>query len=504
MPRVPPKKRPTTVQKVSRKWQPKSRCGVREGSDDELPPHAVILPEILAADILNEHSGVAVNAGELADLLPQEIPPCPLKVESRVLTVAVGSASPAWKLKAGANIAIINTGCYVSTAAWAPAQDMAVLALAVNSRSQPSLAAEGPVPGTAATQFWSVDMRRPGSSAQLRLGVVHDAASVRCLQWLPSERTQERLGLLLAVLSTGALNIYSLPNNTFEEKAMPPAHLFGRFKPAWQAKLAPAGAEPASAWQRHLQCAAARESCTDPRSCIIAAGCERSVVLVWRLVSGLPLHEEPCDVLKPLLVDADTVVSVAWCPSADVELLAAGCAGGYVVLWNCQAATAPLRCFTPMVRTAHVGLDWADKENLCLPADGAFYNFMLGRLVKLRTQRRKGGACSVSCTGTGRTPLGLVSIWSDGVASFREKPLVRPRTTSGTNANEEVLQSWRVLGADLTKAPMPDEEGPEPREKDEAECKAFRDRLLPGQFWSDNVGVWTGNSFKQTFMEHGA
>ena len=470
---------------------------MREGSDDELPSNAVILPEILAPDILHEYSQVVVDAGELVDLLPEEVPPCPLKVESRVLEVAVGSASPAWKLKAGVNISIINTGCYVSAAAWAPAQDTAVLALAVNSRSQPSVAAEGPVPGTAATQFWSVNMRRLGSSAQLRLGVVHDAASVRCLQWLPSERTQERLGLLLAVLSTGELNMYSLANSAFQEEAIAHAHLFGRFKPAWQATIAPAGAEPASAWQRQLQCAAARPSITDPRSCIIAAGCERSVVLVWRLVSGLPLNEGPCDVLRPLRLDADTVVSVAWCPSADDELLAAGFAAGYVVLWNCQAPTAPLRCFTPMVRTKHVGLDWADKANLCLPADGAFYNFLLGRLVKLRPERkeRKGGDCLLSCTGTGRTPLGLVSIWSDGVASFREKPLVRPRTFNGTKSNEEVLQSWQVLGADLTKIPMPDEPaGPQPSEKDEAECKAFRDRLPLGQFLSDFVlGVWFKN-----------
>lgn len=38
--------------------------------------------------------------------------------------------------------------------------------------------------------------------------------------------------------------------------------------------------------------------------------------------------------LKPSLLDADMVVSLAWCPSPGEELLVAGLSGGYLVLWE--------------------------------------------------------------------------------------------------------------------------------------------------------------------------
>ncbi|CAE7360103.1 unnamed protein product [Symbiodinium sp. KB8] len=352
---------------------------------------------------------------------------------------------------------------------------MAVLALAVNSRAMPSVAAEGPVPGVAAIQLWRIDMSSPERSAQLRLGVVHDAASARGLQWLPSKRTKERLGLLLAALSTGELCLYSLATAMFQEKPIFHKPVFARFKPFWKARMLPAGAQPASAWQRHVQCAAARESPRDPRSCIVAAGCERSVVLLWRLVSGSPLQEAPIEVLRPLLLDAETVMSVAWCPSHEFELLAAGFAAGYIVLWNCQTPSAPLRCFIPLVRTAHVNIDWADRDNLCLPADASCYNFFHGRLVRLRADRK--GDC-LSCTGACQAPLGVISLWSDGVVSYRPRPLIRPRSFYGANNDEMVLQSWRVLGADITVAPFPEPAGPQPNERSEEECRAFREHLF--------------------------
>ena len=456
----------------------------------------VMLPEIHAPNVINEYKQAAISKRELAELLPEAVPPCPLKVGSHVLEVPLGFASPAWKSTPGEKIAVLNAGCYISAAAWAPPDDAAVLALAANSRTKPSVAAEGPVPGTAAIQFWRVDMNSQGKSAQLRLGIVHDAASVRCMQWLPSKRTKTRLGLLLATLSTGELNLYSLATAAFQDEPITATHstrthLFARFRAAWRAKMSPPGAEPASAWQRHVQCAAAREDTSDPSSCVIAAGCERSVVLLWRLTSGSPLVDGPTDVLRTLLLDAETVMSVAWCPSPDFELLAAGFAAGYVVLWNCQAPNVPLRCFVPMVRTAHINIDWADQDNLCLPAEGSFYNFFHGRSVRLRPDKTRGD-CLLSCFGAFQAPLGVISIWSDGVASFRARPLIRPRTLHGTKNEEAILQSWRIRDADLTDAPFPDEPaGPPPSERSEGECRAFREQMKLG----DNSRMFCSECF---------
>ncbi|CAE7039337.1 unnamed protein product [Symbiodinium sp. CCMP2592] len=484
---MPPKKRKAfqndstitnTVHKVSRKWRPKwprYQGQPNESSAVKQQLLGVILPEVSAPDVISEFKQVSIAQDELANLLPESVPPCRLKLDERTEEVPLGSASPAWESAPGEKMAVLNAGCYISAAAWAPPVDMAVLALAVNSRAMPSVAAEGPVPGAAAIQLWRIDISSPEKSAQLRLGVVHDAASARGLQWLPSKRTKERLGLLLAALSTGELCLYSLATATFQEKPISHKPLFARFKPFWKARMLPAGAQPASAWQRHVQCAAARESPRDPRSCIVAAGCERSVVLLWRLVSGSPLQESPIEVLRPLLLDAETVMSLAWCPSHEFELLAAGFAAGYIVLWNCQTPSAPLRCFIPLVRTAHVNIDWADRDNLCLPADASCYNFFHGRLVRLRPDRK--GDC-LSCTGASQAPLGVISLWSDGVVSYRPRPLIRPRSFYGANNDEMVLQSWRVLGADLTDAPFPEPAGPQPSERAEDECRAFREQLF--------------------------
>ena len=482
---MPPKSKIKSVaRKASQKWRP--RVGGRSRRPDPRQTLQatellhVILPEIHAADVICEFKNAAASNDDLAELLPDAVPPCPLTVASNSVEVPIGCASPTWRVKPGEKLSAINAGSYVSAAAWAPPDDVAVLALAVNSRAGPSVAAEGPVPGTSATHFWRVDMNSSGKSAYLRLGIVHDAASVRGLQWLPSKRTRERLGLLLATLSTGELLLYSLPTAAFQERAISRTRLFARFGPAWRARTSPVGVEPADAWQRYVQCAAARESTADKHSCIVAGGCERSVVLLWRLTSGSPLPQGPSDVLKPMLLDAETVMSLAWCPSQELELLAAGFAGGYVVLWSCQTPTAPLRSFTPMVRTAHIGLVWADQNNLCLPADGSFYNFLHGRLVRLRPDR-KGYDCLLSCGGTCQATTGTISIWSDGVASFRQQPLIRQRTFSGVRNDESVFQSWCVPGADLTDAPFPDEPAdPQPSEKTEAECRAFREHLPLG------------------------
>ena len=57
-----------------------------------------------------------------------------------------------------------------------------------------------------------------------------------------------------------------------------------------------AGAEPKAVWERYLQCAAARADARDPHGATVAAGCEKAVVLVWRLRGKGTLATSPCAV----------------------------------------------------------------------------------------------------------------------------------------------------------------------------------------------------------------
>ena len=49
-------------------------------------------------------------------------------------------------------------------------------------------------------------------------------------------------------------------------------------------------------WERHLQCAAVRADARDPHGATVAAGSEKSVVLIWRLKGKGSLETGPCEV----------------------------------------------------------------------------------------------------------------------------------------------------------------------------------------------------------------
>lgn len=81
----------------------------------------------------------------------------------------------------------LNVGCHVGCMAWSPCG--LVLALSVHNRRQPALGAEGPVHGMAALQLWRVAFGDP-KVAQLRLGLVHQGAQARSLQWMASKKAK--------------------------------------------------------------------------------------------------------------------------------------------------------------------------------------------------------------------------------------------------------------------------------------------------------------------------
>ena len=70
----------------------------------------------------------------------------------------------------------------------------------------------------------------------------------------------------------------------------------------------PAGAQPAAIWQRYFQCASARASRQQDGAVTVAAGCERGVVLVWRLPSQGEPEKAPRDVLPGAVDAASTFV----------------------------------------------------------------------------------------------------------------------------------------------------------------------------------------------------
>ncbi|CAJ1450773.1 unnamed protein product [Effrenium voratum] len=412
-----------------------------------LTPQAVMLPQLAPCDVLLEYKQFHVKNAELEVLLPRNLRPCPLKLGTHKMELPLGAASAAAKVDGGM-LAALNAGCCVSHAAWAPNDP--VLALGVLSRTHPSLAAEGPVPGTASLQLWRVDFSQK-EAAHLRMGIVHEGAGARSLQWLPSKNTKERLGLLLAMLSNGDLRIYSLPLAAFQPRALSRVQLFARFVPAWVAQKAPQGAQPAAIWQqRHLQCAAARASSKDPKGCVLAAGTERCVVLLWRMAPKGQIQTSPSEVLRPCLQEMDMVTCLAFCPGPG-EILAAGLSSGYVILWDLNVPAAPLRCFIPGSRGPMLNLTWADTMTLLIPPEAYLLDLRDARMAQFRCDRTKG---LHRCLDVGIHSEGFVSVWNDGVVNLKPQPFFA-RTRAGRAADSNV-QSWIVGGVDVNDAPFPD------------------------------------------------
>ncbi|CAE8616090.1 unnamed protein product, partial [Polarella glacialis] len=168
----------------------------------------------------------------------------------------------------------------------------------------------------------------------------------------------DRLGLLLAVLGDGELRLYSLSVD------LPEAPLFARFAPAWTAPVSMPGAMPTEAWDRRVCCAAARADPHSPGSCLLAGGCDRSVVLLWHLkgegdledIEDLPLG--PTSMLQANLLESQTVLSLAWCPDPEPHLLLAGLSGGFLVLWDVRAPSAPLCSYYPQMRSPIPCIVW--------------------------------------------------------------------------------------------------------------------------------------------------
>ena len=115
--------------------------------------------------------------------MPSAAVPCPLKLAGQKLELRVGAATP---LK-DRELVAINVGCHVGCMAWSPCGS--VLALSVHNRRQPALGAEGPVQGLAALQLWRVAFG-DAQAAQLRLGLVHQGAQARALQWMASKKAK--------------------------------------------------------------------------------------------------------------------------------------------------------------------------------------------------------------------------------------------------------------------------------------------------------------------------
>ncbi|CAK9044983.1 Uncharacterized protein SCF082_LOCUS25478 [Durusdinium trenchii] len=415
-----------------------------------------LLPQLVPCDVILEYKQKHVTKTQLEALLPQGLRPCALKLPK--LEVPIGSASTIVKKDAPTScksFAVLNTGCYVSLAAWSPCG--LVLALAVHGREQPASPAEGPAQGLAALQLWRVQLEEASPTSSLRVGLVHEGGCARSLEWLPSKSHKDRLGLLLACLGDGKLCIYSLPKNAFEPKSLSRAWLFARFAPAWTAVTAPEGAQPAAVWQRYLQCASARAGSADPTGLTIAAGCERGVVLVWRLSGKGTPERAPCEVLKPNTLDADLVVSIAWCPRSE-ELLVAGLSTGYLVLWDLSVPVVPLRCFMPASRLPMMNLSWTSDSTLCLPSECAIIEMHEQRMSQIRSNRGSGGKHLVKCAGMCSTAPGIFSAWSDGVLNLTPRRCLHfgKNLRSREAQKEDAWQCWGFSGSnDLKDFPFP-------------------------------------------------
>eukprot|EP00438_Fugacium_kawagutii_P000724 Skav211043 [mRNA] locus=scaffold1434:280706:298513:- [translate_table: standard] len=248
----------------------------------------------------------------------------------------------------------------------------------------------------------------------------------------------------------GEVCMYSLPKDAFDDKPLSRALLMARFKPAWVAAPAPPGAEPKGVWERHLQCAAARADQRDPCGVTVAAGSEKAVVLIWRLKSKGALETAPCEVLRPNLQDADTVVSLAWCP-ADEELLVAGLASGFVVLWGSNMLAfmlevpwpweggqplpavltkdlavpmVPLRAFMPGSRMPMQKISWNDATTLCVPSECVCIDLRDERQSQFRSFRGKTGKHLIRCMDMCHSPTGVLSAWSDGAVHLKRRELL--------------------------------------------------------------------------------
>lgn len=371
-------------------------------------------------------------------LLPRSCQPCPVRLRGTGLgrngafqEVPCGQSRD---FQSGATTRwVLNAGSVVTSIAWGPphtnieGEALLLLVLGVNSRVCPVTRRGQGTCATAAVQFWRFDGSDAG--ARLCLGLVHQGASARELQWLPGGRAPQRLGLLLMVLGSGALELHAVPEAPFrrchhgasaDAGGAAGGDIFWRLPPAWAAPTSmPGVVSRHSTWRF---CSAACRPATESGECLIAGGSDHSIVRLWQVVvaelASAKAHSQAPFALLQYSPDAGTVWSLAWAPERhECQLLAAGVDGGYVLLWDCRQPTAPLSILAMPFREAVFGLEWhMSMELLVRQADGSVYSFadQQFQLVRRRRQLAEGTLTGVECSAVTSVRGRILSAWSDG------------------------------------------------------------------------------------------
>jgi len=411
-----------------------------------------------------------LTAEELSEVAPPASPACAARIFARRGSHA-DNEEPVVEVPGGAacgiqrswgNHIVLSAGCYISAAVWAPVSlpcglfgcgKAHVLALAVHGRSQPVTRICHKVSGTAAIQLWRVD--ESCTTATLRLGIVHNGGCARTLQWLPRSATRLRLGLLMAVLGDGSLQLQSVPRKPFLPRAAVHAgggdlhagEIFHRIPPVWVAPMAMPNALPRDVWERRV-CSAAARSAAEAGSYLLAGGCDALTVLVWRLGAGMELPSGPCTVLQTYSPQSPTVWSVAWAPSLEPRIIATGLANGHVMLWDYRAPLAPILDFFTQGHHPVWRLEWVQALEIVMHHIEAYvYRLDTQKLQRLRPGLpRIDVSRGTQCCGVCALGSRVLSVWRDGTAYAisADHPDCAPARTRGRAMLLHPLASWRL------------------------------------------------------------
>eukprot|EP00398_MALV-I-01_sp_L67-1_P000919 gene919-229_t len=292
----------------------------------------------------------------------------------------------------------------------APKKPCSILAISCHPRSQPVHTVgnfEGK-PAHGVIQLWRViSLDSTEVTTNLQRVIPHSGGTCWQLQWIRKSRTKDRLGLLLAVLGSGEVCIYSLLLKEFHGVTKNPLEKILSIKPNWQALPSP----------QRVFCSAVAASSVSTKSVSVLAGSMKGKAYVWRVSNDADKSKNVTEYATAVGEHVYPAWDVSWCPSGEPEVFCVAMLMGEVVIWNRRRPEAPIMSVHPGGHRVTNEIHWVAETVLLIAQEaGILFDLVTNKKSWVRDRGDYCQPCKSVCVdGTY-----ITSIWGDGVVCLKD------------------------------------------------------------------------------------